>query len=209
MTDLTNYYRNLCEQLQQQIELVEKKIAEKKKAKKKLPPKGKKQGKEEQADKDYDGDGEVESKKAEYFGSKDKAIKKAMAKKKTMQMNEGRNVQSGQFLYGGFPRILNEVSSDMYEETKDGVVDKFNDGDDAPGDEKIATHPDSLTGMEAQLEKLQNVFDQAESDLSDSDSRWSGTEMGRKMRANILDLERKIRAHPQTQAKIASAQRQR
>ena len=37
---------------------------------------------EETADKDYDGDGEVESKKDEYFGSKDKAIKKAMHKQK-------------------------------------------------------------------------------------------------------------------------------
>ena len=33
------------------------------------------------AKKDYDGDGKVESGKDEYFGSKDKAIKKAMAKK--------------------------------------------------------------------------------------------------------------------------------
>lgn len=32
------------------------------------------------ADKDYDGDGKVESGKDEYFGSKDKAIKKAMGK---------------------------------------------------------------------------------------------------------------------------------
>lgn len=36
---------------------------------------------EETADKDYDGDGKVESKKDEYFGSRDKAIKKAMHKK--------------------------------------------------------------------------------------------------------------------------------
>ena len=35
---------------------------------------------EKQADKDYDGDGKVESSKDEYFGSKDKAIKKAMGK---------------------------------------------------------------------------------------------------------------------------------
>ena len=33
---------------------------------------------EKKADKDYDGDGKVESGKDEYFGSKDKAIKKAM-----------------------------------------------------------------------------------------------------------------------------------
>jgi len=43
-----------------------------------------KQGKVEEgkkADKDYDGDGKIESGKDEYFGSKDKAIKKAMGKK--------------------------------------------------------------------------------------------------------------------------------
>ena len=36
---------------------------------------------EKKAAKDYDGDGKVESGKDEYFGSKDKAIKKAMGKK--------------------------------------------------------------------------------------------------------------------------------
>ena len=35
---------------------------------------------EKKAKKDYDGDGKIESGKAEYFGSKDKAIKKAMKK---------------------------------------------------------------------------------------------------------------------------------
>jgi len=45
--------------------------------------------KEKKADKDYDGDGEVESGKDEYMGSKDKAIKKAMAMKK-----ESFNVKS-------------------------------------------------------------------------------------------------------------------
>ena len=41
------------------------------------------------ADKDYDGDGKVESGTDEYMGSRDKAIKKAMAMKK-----EGFNVKS-------------------------------------------------------------------------------------------------------------------
>ena len=36
---------------------------------------------EKKAAKDYDGDGKIESGKDEYFGSKDKAIKKAMGKK--------------------------------------------------------------------------------------------------------------------------------
>ena len=38
-------------------------------------------GEEKKAAKDYDGDGKIESGKDEYFGSKDKAIKKAMGKK--------------------------------------------------------------------------------------------------------------------------------
>ena len=40
---------------------------------------------EKMAKKDYDGDGKVESSKDEYFGSKDKAIKKAMGKKVKMK----------------------------------------------------------------------------------------------------------------------------
>ena len=38
---------------------------------------------EKKAAKDYDGDGKIESGKDEYFGSKDKAIKKAMKKEDT------------------------------------------------------------------------------------------------------------------------------
>ena len=47
-----------------------------------LNPKDKKKSVKEgkKAAKDYDGDGKIESGKAEYFGSKDKAIKKAMKK---------------------------------------------------------------------------------------------------------------------------------
>ena len=43
---------------------------------------------EKKADKDYDGDGEIESGTDEYMGSRDKAIKKAMGKKKCDSMKE-------------------------------------------------------------------------------------------------------------------------
>ena len=46
---------------------------------------------EKKADKDYDGDGKVESGKEEYFGSKDKAIKKAMGKKVKESFSNWRN----------------------------------------------------------------------------------------------------------------------
>jgi hypothetical protein len=43
------------------------------------------------AKKDYDGDGEVESSKDEYFGSKDKAIKKAMGKGTCKKCEESKD----------------------------------------------------------------------------------------------------------------------
>ena len=60
-------------------------------------PNKKKNGKK--ADKDYDGDGKVESSKDEYFGSKDKAIKKAMGK----DVKEARwwDVDVNEAVYGG------------------------------------------------------------------------------------------------------------
>lgn len=75
MTNLTEYYKNICEQLKAEILILEKKVKEEK------------EKKSTKSDKDYDGDGKVESKKDEYFGSKDKAIKKAMAKR------EGKNIK--------------------------------------------------------------------------------------------------------------------
>jgi hypothetical protein len=115
MKHLENYYRNLCEQLQQQIAILEAKMKDKNKDKKEIKKADKK------ADKDYDGDGKIESAKEEYFGSKDKAIKKKMAEKKKM-IKEGREVQGGIMNYGGFPRVstINEaVTTDMQDSTSD------------------------------------------------------------------------------------------
>jgi len=99
MNDL-EYYKALYEQLQAQLNLIEKRfdISKFNKSKKKS----------KKATKDYDGDGEVESSKDEYFGSKDKAIKKAIDKKKKTTLKEGTVISYGQISYGGFPRILNE-----------------------------------------------------------------------------------------------------
>jgi hypothetical protein len=65
MDYLTNYYKNLCEQLQERINLLEAKAKKKKKM----------------AKKDYDGDGTVESSTDEWKGSRDNAIKKAMSER--------------------------------------------------------------------------------------------------------------------------------
>ena len=118
------------------VELVEKLLSEAKKKKEKSHGKAK----EKMADKDYDGDGEVETSKDEYFGSKDKAIKKAMgkkeivSKKKKKVLKEGTEVTDGNFTYGGFPRVLKE----------EGVVNQFNDANDKPGEPSVATQPDMV-----------------------------------------------------------------
>jgi hypothetical protein len=137
MNYLEQYYKNLCEQLQSQIDLLEKrfdisKFNKSKKGGKKDEKKGdKKDDKksdekdDKKSDKDYDGDGKVESSKAEYFGSKDKAIKKSIAdKKKKKNLKEGREISGGEFTYGGFPRILTEAvkgpsSADMLQDFLD------------------------------------------------------------------------------------------
>ena len=67
--------------------------------------------KEKKADKDYDGDGEVESGKDEYMGSKDKAIKKAMAMKK-----EGFNVKS--------PVIFSKPEEKVEETISEEIIEK-------------------------------------------------------------------------------------
>jgi hypothetical protein len=131
MKHLENYYRNLCEQLQQQIAILEAKMKDKKKDKKDSK-KGSK--KEKMADKDYDGDGEVESSKDEYFGSKDKAIKKKMAEKKKM-IKEGREIHGGIMNYGGFPRVIREnaVTQDFQDSPNDGQINVAT----KPNDEEI------------------------------------------------------------------------
>ena len=61
MNYLTRYYKNLSEELEQKLNLLQQNIFETK-----------------LATKDYDGDGTIESGTKEYLGSKDNAIKKAI-----------------------------------------------------------------------------------------------------------------------------------
>jgi hypothetical protein len=73
-------YQEILENLLQRIDLLEKQLKKSKKA-----------------DKDYDGDGEIESGTEEYFGSKDKAIKKAIAKKKSKKIQEALDRVGGNY----------------------------------------------------------------------------------------------------------------
>ena len=70
------------------------------------------------ADKDYDGDGKVESGKDEYFGSKDKAIKKAMGKEvedleKAAETGKGKFVKKADKIKD----VGESVEADEYIET--------------------------------------------------------------------------------------------
>ena len=73
---------------------------------------------EKKAKKDYDGDGKVESGKDEYFGSKDKAIKKAMGKEvedleKAAETGKGKFVKKADKIKD----VGESVESDEYIET--------------------------------------------------------------------------------------------
>jgi len=102
MKHLEQYYRNLSEQLERQIAILEAKLKDKKKGKKK-----------KLADEDYDKDGELETSKEEHKGAVDNAIKKNIAKKKGV-IKEGREFSSGEIVYGGFPKILKESEATYY-----------------------------------------------------------------------------------------------
>lgn len=119
MKHIEQYYRNLCEQLQQQLLVLEAKVAEKKKKKgKKLDPVGKE-------DADIDNDGEENTKTDKYLLNRRKARGKAIKG----EIKEGRQMQSADFIYGGFPRILTEAkaksSADLLQDFLDnrGAID--------------------------------------------------------------------------------------
>ena len=139
---------------------------------------------DKKAKKDYDGDGKVESGSEEYLGSRKKAIEKAIAEKKGKKVLE--SVQNG------------------------GVVNKFNDSDDGhqSSDEQVATTPDGIEDLEAQLIGMKDEFAQAQADLSKPGSSFKETMAGRDMLSKILAMQTKISEHPATKAKIEAARQE-
>jgi hypothetical protein len=154
MNDL-KYYKALYEQLQAQLNLIEKRFDISKFNKSKKKKNGNK------STKDYDGDGKVESGKDEYFGSKDKAIKKAIDKKKALK--EGRviiNNNRNNIVYGGFPTMLNEAkgpsSADMLQDFLDN-----DEGGAAGGSIDPKTHAEISQHLSQLIKK--GSLDQADS----------------------------------------------
>ena len=84
---------------------------------------------EKKAAKDYDGDGKIESGKDEYFGSKDKAIKKAMGKKvkeeEEVSDETKKLIESGKFTQEEIDALVEaERSIDDRLARKNKLIDK-------------------------------------------------------------------------------------
>jgi hypothetical protein len=163
------YYKQLCEELVQRIKLLEAMIASKKNSK--LDPVG-------QEDADIDNDGKPNTSRDKYLKNRRKKIGQAMKGKK-QTIKEGTVVTDGNIFYGGFPKKLNEQ----------GLVNQYNDADDAPGEPSIAALTD-------ELEKMKSTLDQASYELDEPQSAFRFTGKGRAMVTKIADLEKRIRSHP-------------
>ena len=87
---------------------------------------------EKKADKDYDGDGKVESGKDEYMGSRDKAIKKAMGKNPAVEMEKKRKDDD---LFGS-PNKKKTVKEGMKQARKNVGASTCWDGYKAKGTKK-------------------------------------------------------------------------
>ena len=100
-------------------------------------------------------------------------------KGKKQTIKEGTVVTDGNIFYGGFPKKLNEQ----------GLVNQYNDADDAPGEPSIAALTD-------ELEKMKSTLDKASYELDEPQSAFRFTGKGRAMVTKIADLEKRIRSHP-------------
>ena len=97
-------------------------------------------GEEKKAAKDYDGDGKVESGKDEYFGSKDKAIKKAMGKKIKEGMSNWRHDLKEIPDYDQIPETSKDRNKKIEEKKVKNTVKINPDMKEGYGDKKKKKH---------------------------------------------------------------------
>ena len=113
---------------------------------------------EKKAAKDYDGDGKIESGKDEYFGSKDKAIKKAMKKEDTDNYVEA------------YVDALNKTSvgSPVKEDAQSDAVAQMSGAGGDPQDDAMKQLVDAEKKRSKKKVKKEEVdLDEAERDLGD------------------------------------------
>jgi hypothetical protein len=158
MKHIEQYYRNLCEQLQQQLLVLEAKVANKKKKKaKKLDPVGKE-------DSDIDNDGEENTKTDKYLLNRRKARGKAIKG----EIKEGRQMQSTDFIYGGFPRILTEAKKSKTQITASELDALHKHADDLGIPKKVYAGTE-LTPYELMISKI--IFNNT---MERSDDKMNG-----------------------------------
>jgi hypothetical protein len=178
MKHIEQYYRNLCEQLQQQLLVLEAKVANKKKKKgKKLDPVGKE-------DADIDNDGEENTKTDKYLMNRRKARGKAIKG----EIKEGRQMQSTDFIYGGFPRILTEAKAKGKKSTTtitDAELDALHKHADDLGIPKKVYAGTELTPYELMISKI--IFNHTMERSDDKMNGLSGlSESTQKTSADLL-----------------------
>lgn len=114
MDYLTNYYKNLCEQLQAQVKLLEAKA----KKKEKLDPVGKE-------DKDINNDGKVDS-TDDYLANRRKAVAKAMGKKKKKVVKEETSTE----VEGDYEGEMSKGELQYTIKNAQEILDSLNDEDE-------------------------------------------------------------------------------
>ena len=147
---------------------------------------------EKKAKKDYDGDGKIESGKDEYFGSKDKAIKKAMGKKSPEAIEAKRRKdddlagsplkkeETANSYVQAYVAELNKTTMGSYvkKASKDLSDRRFDQGDsekrkydpDAADDKeemKLRQREKGISRAATKLSKEELELDEAERDLGD------------------------------------------
>ena len=149
-------------------------------------------GEGKKADKDYDGDGKIESSKDEYFGSKDKAIKKAMGKKVEESAESDEYIEivreiksaetqadikrwksleeSGKFTVEEIDTIMEADIADILARLEKKRISKGGDPDESPLGKKVGQAMKSQQDKarkKAGLKTEEIELDEAERDLGD------------------------------------------
>ena len=126
---------------------------------------------EKKAAKDYDGDGKVESGKDEYFGSKDKAIKKAMGKKvkeDTDNYVEAYVTELNKTTMGSYVKKASKDLSDRRFDQGDSEKRKYDpDAADDKEEKKLVQREKGISRAATKLSKEEVELDEAERDLAD------------------------------------------
>lgn len=117
MDYLTNYYKNLCEQLEARLALLEAAAKKAKKGKKKLDPVGKE-------DKDIDNDGDSDS-TDDYLLNRRKAVGDAIKKKKSVVKEE---TSSG--VEGDYEGEMSRGELQYTIQNAQEILDSLKDGDE-------------------------------------------------------------------------------